>query len=194
MKKGVIYTLVLFVIFLFIGCRSRDVTIIKFKPYKEKDYITKELNVYEVDKLWYPILDSIITKAEECSEYQELKDKIAFSFGVYGEMMSYSEELEGYAKLASPEVYISVLYPKFYNLDRSVGVFYYQGYNYYITNLYDDTYFKKTSEVVIVRYIDPEKWQSAIHDRGDRDMYWWYGYKNESLVNIQYGRCPTLNP
>ena len=89
MRKGMIYTLVLFAISLFIGCRSGDVTVIKFKPYKEKDYITKELNVYEIDKLWYPILDSIITKAEECSEYQELKDEIAFSFGVYGELMSY---------------------------------------------------------------------------------------------------------
>lgn len=55
------------------GCNSYE-TIVKFKPYKEKDYITKRLDIYEVDTILFPVLDSIILKAESRPEYQELKN------------------------------------------------------------------------------------------------------------------------
>ena len=53
-----------------------------------KDYITKEIKVYEVKECLYPILDSIITKTEGCPMYQGLKNKIAFSFDILSDPSS----------------------------------------------------------------------------------------------------------
>lgn len=57
--------LIIFMSFLFAGCYSHA-EIVKFKPHKDTDYINKELEVYEPKEILYAILDSIITKAEEC--------------------------------------------------------------------------------------------------------------------------------
>lgn len=58
---------------LLFGCKSSE--IVKFKPYRPKDYTTKELEIYLVNERLYPILDSVILKSEECPMYQVLKKR-----------------------------------------------------------------------------------------------------------------------
>lgn len=81
MEKLSQFLSVAFLSFLFWGCHSY-VKVVNISPYnyKPKDYITKELNVYEPRESLYPILDSIIIKTEECPEYQNRKEKVFFLF------------------------------------------------------------------------------------------------------------------
>ena len=53
MKVLVYFSFVMLLILLFVRCRSSE-EIVKFKPYKAKDYITKEIKVYEVKECLYP--------------------------------------------------------------------------------------------------------------------------------------------
>lgn len=113
MKVLVYFSFVMLLILLFVRCRSSE-EIVKFKPYKAKDYITKEIKVYEVKECLYPILDSIITKTEGCPMYQGLKNKIAFSFDILSDSTEFSIGVE----------YL----PRFKNHARYTdAIFYYKG-------------------------------------------------------------------
>lgn len=63
MKQIISYLSITCGIFLFAACHPY-VEYVKVRTYKAKDYITKELEVYEPRELLYPILDSIIIKLE----------------------------------------------------------------------------------------------------------------------------------
>jgi len=152
------------------GCNSYETTV-KFKPYKEKDYVTKILNIYEVDKMLFPVLDSIISKAEKYPNYQGLKNKIAFSFSIRADYISGTKELS-----PNPYILISVIYgSRFYNYGEwTQGVFYYKGYNFYIGIIKYDIVLHKTGRSTTISCIDPRKYQFTFHNRGDEDLYWWY--------------------
>ena len=173
MKVLVYLSLVVLVIINFAGCKSGE-EIIRFKPYKPKDYITKEIKVCEVKERLYPILDSIIIKAEECPMYQNLKMKTAFSFWISpGDTLT-----------------ISVVYsPKFENhAEWTDAIFYYGGYDFYCDG-FADSFLKDTGRTTTISCIDPKKYQFEMHFRGDMDMYWTYSYENDQIVNIGYGHC-----
>jgi hypothetical protein len=72
---------------LFVRCKSSE-EVVKFKPYKFKDYVTKEIEVYEARECLYPLLDSIIMKTKECPMYQGLKIKMAFIYGVWSDSIT----------------------------------------------------------------------------------------------------------
>ena len=81
MKQIISYLSITCGIFLFAACHPY-VEYVKVRTYKAKDYITKELEVYEPRELLYPILDSIIIKTRECPEYEKTKDCLAFDFSI----------------------------------------------------------------------------------------------------------------
>ena len=182
---------VVFLPFLFWGCHSY-VEVVNIKPYiyKADDYITKELNVYEPEESLYPILDSINIKTEECPEYQNRKEKVFFFFCI--EDGSYSDPEE---KWGNPHIGIFVNYYlfRFSDFRSTLGVFGYKGYDFYIDEIFANILLKKTDRTITITCVTPEKYHFDPLYRGDGDMYWWYGYKHESLINIQYGRCPTPN-
>lgn len=161
------------------GCNPYE-TIVKFKPYKKKDYVTKILNVYEVDKMLFPVLDSIISKAEKHPNYQGLKNKIAFTFSIHTDYILGTTELS-----SNPYILISVIHnPHFYNYgERTQGVFYYKEYNFYINVIEYDILLHKTGRSITISCIDPRKYQFTFHNRGDEDLYWWYEYKNGQIFN-----------
>lgn len=186
MVKFLCSTSMMLTIFFFVGCHSHT-EILKFKYPKAKDYISRILSVYEPEKSLYAILDSIIIKTEECPEYQNRKEKVSFSFGVTkGSFLGPEEEW------GNPLVGISVNYytSRLTDYRWTIGVFYYNGYAFYIDDLLTTPLLKKTKKEVLLECIAPEKYQYDILFRGDRDMYWWYRYKQGNLVNIGYGHCP----
>lgn len=186
MTKTLYLLLITFVSFLFMGCHSY-VEVVKIKPYKAKDYITKTLNIYEPKESLFPILDSIIIKAEECPEYQNRKEKISFFFSVSNGNTSGLEE-----EWNNPIVDISINYyvSRLTNYRWTEGLFYYKGYNFYVNEMSVDILIKKTNKTISISCIAPEKYQFDAFYRGDRDMYWVYRYKQGTLVNEQYGYCP----
>lgn len=161
------------------GCNSYE-SIIKFKPYKEKDYITKRLDIYEADKILFPVLDSIILRAERWSEYQELKTKIAFSFNTCKDYISGTEKLS-----PNPYILIGVIYnPRFYNYGEwTQGIFNYKGYNFYVDTIEYNILLHKTGRSTTISCIAPQKYQFEFHHRGDKDLYWWYEYRDEQIFN-----------
>lgn len=175
MKVLVYFSFVMLLILLFVRCRSSE-EIVKFKPYKAKDYITKEIKVYEVKECLYPILDSIITKTEGCPMYQGLKNKIAFSFDILSDSTEFSIGVE----------YL----PRFKNHARYTdAIFYYKGYDFYCGETFLDYFFKKTDRTIFINCIDSKKFQFEMHFRGDMDMFWWYNYINGQIINTTYGYC-----
>ena len=187
MKSKSNYLSIIFMSILFAGCYSHA-EIVKFKPHKDTDYINKELEVYEPKEILYAILDSIITKAEECPEYQGRKQKITFSFSIERKSILESKEEYTYPHLCiSVRYYISSLC----DYRWTEGMFDYKGYEFYVNSHFDNAFLKKTGQTTSVACIDPEKYQSDALYRGDRDMYWWYQYKHETLLNTQHGYCPN---
>ena len=87
MKVLVCFSLVMLSLLLFVRCKSSE-EVVKFKPYKFKDYVTKEIEVYEARECLYPLLDSIIMKTKECPMYQGLKIKMAFIYGVWSDSIT----------------------------------------------------------------------------------------------------------
>ena len=163
------------------GCNSYE-TIVKFKPYKEKDYITKRLDIYEVDTILFPVLDSIILKAESRPEYQELKTKIAFSFNTCKDYISGTERFS-----PNPYILIGVIYsPRFYNYGEwTQGVFSYKEYNIYVDTVEYNILLHKTGRFTTISCIAPQKYQFEFHHRGDKDLYWWYEYRDGQIFNRQ---------
>lgn len=104
MKQIISYLSITCGIFLFAACHPY-VEYVKVRTYKAKDYITKELEVYEPRELLYPILDSIIIKTRECPEYEKTKDCLAFDFSIREEAPYDLENRKGY-----PYLSISVIY------------------------------------------------------------------------------------
>lgn len=162
------------------GCKSQS-EYVYFKPYKPKDYITKTVEIYEVKELLYPILDSLILKAEACPMYQGLKNKIAFGMGIYVDCDS----------IPSTKLAIDVVWaPKYRNHSEwTQAIFYYKDYDFYLSRYFSDEFLIKTGRFISIPCIDPKKYQHWFHSRGDKDMYWWYEYENGQLVNLCYGYC-----
>lgn len=186
MVKTLFYLFITSASFLLVGCHSY-VEVVKLKPYKAKDFIIKELDVYEPEEQLFPVLDSIIIKAEECPEYQNRKEKLTFSISFdKGSFLGPEEEQN------NPLLGISVRYylARLSNYRWTEGVFNYKGYDFYVNGVSVGILLKKTDKTFSIECIDPEKYQFDILYRGDRDMYWWYRYKHGKLVNIQYGYCP----
>ena len=181
------FLLIAFASFLFVGCRSYRMEVVKVKPYKKKDYITKILSVYEPKEALYPILDSIIIKTEECPEYQNRKEKVFFFFSIEkGTLFGVEEEWN------NPLIGISANYYVFRisNFYSTKGVFAYKGYDFYINEISEYILLKETDKTTSITCIAPESYQFSAFYRGDRDMFWWYRYKHGTLVNEQYGYCP----
>lgn len=190
MAKILGFLSIVFVSFLLMGCCSYRVEVLKTKPYKAKDYITKVLCVYEPEESLYPIMDSIIIKSEECPEYQNRREKVSFFFSIEkGDTFGPEQEW------SNPLIGISVNYYVFRisNFRSTEGVFVYKGYNFYVNTISDNVLLKKTDKTISITCIAPEKYQFEAFYRGDRDMFWWYRYKRGALVNIQYGCCPATN-
>ena len=76
MKVLVCFSLVMLSLLLFVRCKSSE-EVVKFKPYKFKDYVTKEIEVYEAREcsIRYWIYNN---ETKECPMYQGLKIKIGF--------------------------------------------------------------------------------------------------------------------
>ena len=55
MKVLVCFSLVMLSLLLFVRCKSSE-EVVKFKPYKFKDYVTKEIEVYEARECLYPAI------------------------------------------------------------------------------------------------------------------------------------------
>lgn len=184
MRALICLLIILDFIFLF-GCKSDQIEYVKFRPYKARDYITKDLEIYKVNKRLYPILDSIIVKAEMCPMYEKLKDKIAFSIDLFARSPMIANTSP------HPNFMISVVYaPKFANHGLwTEAVSYYKGYDFYLKGKFIDSLMVRTGRVVSMRCIDPQKYQFDWHFRGDKDMYWWYEYRNDSILNTSYGVC-----
>lgn len=170
------------------GCHSY-VDIVNIKPYnyKPKDYITKELTLYEPEESLYPILDSIIKKVEVCPEYQNRMEKVFFFFNISnGNTSGPKDEWD------NPLVGISVNYYLFRLSDfRSTqGVFYYKGYDFFVDDMFVEILLRKMDKTVSITCVAPEKYKFDILYRGDTDMYWIYRYQHGTLVNVQHGYCP----
>ena len=187
MKQIISYLSITCGIFLFAACHPY-VEYVKVRTYKAKDYITKELEVYEPRELLYPILDSIIIKTRECPEYEKTKDCLAFDFSIREEAPYDLENRKGYHYLS-----ISVIYyvPRLTCHHWTKAVFYYKGCSFYVIDTLADLFLQKTDRKVSISYIDPNKYQFEVFQRGDQDMFWSYLYKDEALQNICYGRCPV---
>lgn len=187
MTKISTFLLIAFVALLLVACHPY-VKYVKIRTYKAKDYITKELEVYEPKELLYPILDSIITKTRECPEYEETKDCLAFHFSIKKEPFDGSEN-----KKEHPYLSISAIYyvPRLTYHRWTKAVFYYKGCNFYISGPFMNLFLLKTDQTTSIICIDPDKYQLEVLQRGDKDMFWGYLYKDKLLQNICYGRCAT---
>ena len=87
MKKFVYLLLILLSTVMFARCMSSEKSV-KFKHYKTRDYISKEIRVYEVKEWLHPTLDSILVETEECLEGKGYKDKVVFTFNIIGGLTS----------------------------------------------------------------------------------------------------------
>lgn len=176
MKILICFFLAIISILVFVRCRS-SVDTIRFKPYKSKDYITKEIKVYEAKEWLYPILDSIILKTEECPMYQGLKTKMAFRCGIY------SDSITSFG-------IVSVYMPKYINhAEWTDAIFCYKGYDFFYGGYFLETFFEMTDKTMSITCVDPKKYQYDIHDMGDSEMEWHYEFRNGHLKNIVYGYC-----
>ncbi len=142
MKQIISYLSITCGIFLFAACHPY-VEYVKVRTYKAKDYITKELEVYEPRELLYPILDSIIIKTRECPEYEKTKDCLAFDFSIREEAPYDLENRKGY-----PYLSISVIYyvPRLTCHHWTKAVFYYKGCSFYVIDTLADLFCKKQTE------------------------------------------------
>ncbi len=183
--KSLVFLLIILGFSLLFGCKSYKEEFIKFRPYKIKDFITKDLEIYKASESLYPVLDSIIMKTEQCPMYHGLKEKIAFNFSVHKGYISGTDEISPY-----PYLMISVVYaPKFENHAKwTDAIFYYKGYDFYFKGKYLNALFAKTGEIISIPCIDPKKYQIDMPFEGG-EMYWWYEYRNDSLINTSYGYC-----
>lgn len=138
MKQIISYLSITCGIFLFAACHPY-VEYVKVRTYKAKDYITKELEVYEPRELLYPILDSIIIKTRECPEYEKTKDCLAFDFSIREEAPYDLENRKGY-----PYLSISVIYyvPRLTCHHWTKAVFYYKGCSFYVIDTLADLFAK----------------------------------------------------
>ena len=158
MKQIISYLSITCGIFLFAACHPY-VEYVKVRTYKAKDYITKELEVYEPRELLYPILDSIIIKTRECPEYEKTKDCLAFDFSIREEAPYDLENRKGY-----PYLSISVIYyvPHLTCHHWTKAVFYYKGCSFYVIDTLADLFLQKTDRKVSISYIDPNKYQFEV--------------------------------
>lgn len=178
MKKLMCLSIIL-ILAVLTGCKSNE-EVIKFKPYKPKDYITKKAEVYEVKELLYPVLDSLILKAEACPMYQGLENNFGFVMNICVDCGS----------IPSVELAIEVIFPKFRNhSERTQAVFYYKDYDFYLNRSFSDDFLIKTGRFISIPCINPKKYQDWAHDRGDMDMIWAYKYIDGQLVNTFYKPC-----
>lgn len=77
MKVLICFSLVMLSLLLFVRCKSSE-EVVKFRPYKVKDYMTKEIEVYEARECLYPLLDSIIMKNKGVSYVSGTQNKNGF--------------------------------------------------------------------------------------------------------------------
>lgn len=184
--KILIYVFVILLLLFFWGCSSLRTEFVNLHKYSDKDYITKEFEVYRVNECLYPILDSIIMKTEICPIYQGLKDRIGFYFNIYKRYIPGTTEFSPY-----PNLLVNVIYaPKFENHAKwTDAVFNYKGYDFYFFGIFISDFLEKTNEFVTIRCIDPDKYQMDYLAREYEDMYWGYEYRNDSIINTVYGLC-----
>ena len=176
MKVLVCFSLVMLSLLLFVRCKSSE-EVVKFKPYKFKDYVTKEIEVYEARECLYPLLDSIIMKTKECPMYQGLKIKMAFIYGVWSDSIT---------QFGISAVYLS----KYINHAKwTDAVFYYCGYDFYYGGNFYEPFFIKTHKTTTITCIIPMKYQCELHNMGDFEMEWQYAYRDGCITNVVYGNC-----
>lgn len=179
--KNMNYTLIVLLSVVLWGCKASDDTLVKCKSYNEKDLKKQTLYVYEVDKVLFPVLDSVIMKAKERPEYKKSKVKTTFLFSTYAGISATGEIHP------NPYVLINILNkPRFYIYGGCLGVFSYKKYNFYIADLTYDVLVYKTRHTKTVSYIDPEKYDSEPLDIIDKDLDWWYEYKDGEMINRSY--------
>lgn len=151
MKKVIYLSLVILSTVILTGCKSSEKTL-KLQPYKAKDYISKEIKIYEVKEWLYPTLDSIIIETKEYLEDKKFKDQAVFTFNIIGELSS----LGKFADFSVEGFYSSE------SINHAVvteAIFYYKGYSFYCGKIFLDLFFNKTNKTISLTCIDPKKFR-----------------------------------
>ena len=164
MKVQVKLLLTLLSITFFVGCKSyKEMNNIEL--YKDEDYVTKEIKVYEVKEWLYSILDSVVIKTEEAPIYQKFKNEITFFFDI------------GFTcSMSSVDLVISIenSIDSFNHALWTDAVFYYKGYKFYCGRFFLNSFFKKTDKTISLICVNPKKYQWDIPGRNDPKMEWFY--------------------
>ena len=166
MRKFVYLLLILLSTVMFARCMSSEKSV-KFKPYKTRDYIRKEIRVYEVKEWLHPTLDSILVETEECLEGKGYKDKVVFTFNIVGELTSSGK----FADFAVEGFYSS---ESINHAIETEAVFYYKGYTFYCGGTFLDLFFRETSKTITLTCIDPEKFRHRVDFENTTLMEWLY--------------------
>ena len=163
MKVLVYFSFTMLLILIF-GCKSSE-EFVKFKPYKIKDYITKEIKVYEVKEWLYPILDSVVMKTEDTLICQRFENEITFFFEI-----GLTCSVNAVDLVISAENSID----SFNHAVWTDAVFFYKGYKFYCGRTFLNSFFKKTNETISLVCIDPKKYRWDISGRSKPKMEWIY--------------------
>lgn len=85
----------------------------------------------------------------------------------------------------NPYILIGVIYnPRFYNYGKwTQGIFNYKGYNFYVDTIEYGILLHKTGRSTTISCIAPQKYQFEFHHRGNKDLYWWYEYRDGQIFN-----------
>lgn len=118
------------------------------------------------------------------SNVSGLEKKIAFGFSICKGYIDDTDEISPYLRIL-----IGVVYPPIFNYEWAETVFYYRGYDFYFDGIFLDSLLTKTNEFIVIPCIDPKKYQHHFHNRGDKDMFWWYEYRDDQIINLSWGHC-----
>lgn len=179
--KKINYAFIVLLSVVLCGCRTSGDTPVKCKSYSEKDWEKHTLYVYEVDKVLFPLLDSVIMKTKEQAKYNKSRKRATFLFSTYAGISATGEIHP------NPYVFINIINkPHYYAYGGCLGVFRYKKHNFYIDELTYEVLVYKTERTKTVTYINPEKYDSEPLDVIDEDLDWWYEYKDGQMINRNY--------
>lgn len=171
------FILILIISSIFSSCRNNNSeemdTVELSQQYFLEDMTEVILDIYQIDSLMYPILDSIIEKVLACP--QNLNQQIGFVFSIDDKL----------SKKFS--IFNTINTNAQYYLDYK-GIFYYKGYQFGIYNDSNFNYLKKLNQKAKVFSISNEKFPTWYQDY-KFDSFWVYSLKNGQFECTELKFC-----
>jgi hypothetical protein len=138
---------------------------------KDKKLISKTVDLYEIDTIFYNYLDTIIDYEINKKYFNKCYSCFLFSTSL----------VQSTETLGLDEMLVSTINRYMYDYTRCLGIFNYKGYIFICDSLCDKSLLNKTNKMTFLKYFEMNKYLWQI-DIDDKYSTWYFVNKNNGLV------------